>query len=80
MQLTQGNEQKEEHGKGRVIRWRENQIDKTQKAENELSSKIGRPRMGFGKNSLNIRGCHSCINRQSAQLGQGKDHHPRPTQ
>jgi len=80
VQLPQGNEQKEEHGKGRVVRWGENQIDKTKKAENEISGKVGRPRAGFGKNSLNIRGAHSCINRQRAQLGQGKDHHPRPTQ
>ncbi len=54
VQLPQGNEQKEEHGKGRVVRWGENQIDKTKKAENEISGKVGRPRAGFGKNSLNI--------------------------
>jgi hypothetical protein len=68
VQLPQGNEQKEEHGKGRVVRWRENPIDKTKKAENEISGKVGRPRAGFGKNSLNIRGAHSCINHQRAAI------------
>ena len=73
VQLPQGNEQKEERGKRRVIRWRENQKGKRKKAENEIDGKVGSPRSCLGDNVLNVRDAHSCINRQRTQLGQGKD-------